>query len=376
MAKGYDAIVLGVGGMGSAALYELARRGLRVCGVERFGVAHERGSSHGQTRIIRKAYFEHVGYAPLLERSYQLWAQLEAASGQKLFAPCGFLTAGAPDSETIRGLEAYYRANVVPHERLGRDAAAERFPQLRLAAGAVVFLDAFGGYLLVEECVRRHVELARRHGAELCLGEPARSWSADAFGVRVRTERQELHADRLVVTAGAWAARLLGSLGVPLEVWRKVIFWYRSDGLDELREDRFPTFYVESARGHFYGFPALEPWGMKVAEHMQVTPVGDADEIDREVHDADEAPVLAFLAEAFPSLQPRRTRAAVCMYTISPDHQFIVDRHPGHENVVVAAGFSGHGFKFSPVIGEVLADLVIEGRTRHPIEFLSATRFE
>ncbi len=375
MEHDYDVIVIGVGGMGAATVYSLARRGARVCGIERHGVAHDLGSSHGHTRIIRKAYFEHPDYVPLLHRGYELWGELEAATGARLVDRCGFLTCGLPDSEAIRGLEASYATHDVPHERLDHAAVEKRFPQFVIDPSAVGFLDPLGGYLRVEECLTAHVEQARAAGAELFFEEPVVSWDAVDGGVTVTTAVREVTAGSLVLTTGAWAAPELTRLGIPTEVWRKVLFWYDTGGAEQYRSDRFPTFYVETEFGHFYGFPSVDGTGLKVAEHFAETPIDDPDSIDRSLLPGDEPPVRRFVTQTFPDITGERTAYAVCMYTMTPDQHFVIDRHPLHPQVVIGAGFSGHGYKFASVVGEVLGDLALEGDTVQPVGFLGFGRF-
>lgn len=373
MPHDHDVIVIGVGGMGSAALAALARRGVAACGIERFGVGHDRGSSHGQTRIIRKAYFEHPDYVPLLNRAYELWAELEASGGVELIDRCGFLTLGKADSETIRGLEACYAAHDLPHERLGGDQLGERFPQFALEPGMVGFHDPLGGYLRVEACVERHVEEARANGAVLLSETPVRSWRVTDDGVVVVTDAGDVSARQLILTTGAWLVPELERLGVATRIQRKVQFWFDSPG-ESFADGRFPTFYFETDAGHFYGFPDVEE-RVKVAEHVADTTIGDPDALDRSVRPDDLPPVRDFLRRYLPAVRPAATAHSVCMYTMTPDAHFVIDHHPRHPRVVLAGGFSGHGFKFAPAIGEILADLVLEGITAQPIDFLRLGRF-
>ncbi len=375
MSTDYDVIVIGVGGMGSAALYSLARRGARVCGIERFGVAHDRGSSHGDTRIIRKAYFEHPDYVPLLNRAYELWDELEGVSGAALFDRCGFLTVGLPESESIQGLETCYAEHRLPHERLTAAEIEARFPQMSPGAGTVGFWDPTGGYLRVEDCVTRHVEAAVSAGADLHTDTRVLSWEATDDGVIVRTDEDEIAAKALVLSTGAWAAAELRRLGVDMEIWRKVLFWYDTPEPEPYLADRFPTFYVEREYGHFYGFPSVDGRGVKVAEHLARTPIDDPDKLERSLLLGDEPPVQRFMAETFPGALPGHVSHAVCMYSVTPDWNFVIDRHPQYPRVVIAGGFSGHGFKFASVVGEIAGDLALDGRTRHPIDFLGLGRF-
>lgn len=365
--------------MGSAALYHLAQRGVRVCGIDQFGRAHDKGSSHGETRIIRKAYLEHPNYVPLLDRAYQLWGDLEAKSGEELFVRCGLLALGHASSRVIRGQEACYAEHDLPHEVLEEDDLRRRYPALAVGDGWRAYLDPLGGFLRVEDCVRQHLHLAQQYGATLHMNERVISWQADGDGVRIETDKRQIFTARLVLSTGPWAAPELRSLGVHTQVVRKVLFWYEGDGVESYHLGKLPCFLVgeDDSENTFYGFPALEPWGLKVADHnvMMDKMVGDPLKINRALEADDEAPVRHFIERFFPQLRARRSRYAVCMYTMTPDEHFVVDIHPECDAVVLAAGFSGHGFKFSSVMGEILAELALEGDTRQPIDFLRLSRF-
>lgn len=372
----YDVVVVGAGGMGSAALYHLARRGVRVCAVERFQIAHDRGSSHGDTRIIRKAYLEHPDYVPLLHRAYALWDELEGEGAGELFSRTGLLVAGHADSLAMRGQATCYEEHDLPHEKLDATAVAERYPAFALPEDWCAFYDPLGGFLRVEDCVRRHAELAVAHGAVIYEGEAMRAWRSEGEGVVVETEQRRICANRLVLASGAWAVPELRRLGVEASVVRKVQLWYRGQGVERCAAGRFPCFIVGIDEDWFYGFPALEPWGLKVAEHnVSHQVVADPLGLDRDLGPDDEAPVLAFLARFFPGLEPELSKHVVCMYSLTPDDHFVLDIHPECPAVVLGAGFSGHGFKFASVIGEILAELALDGITRHPTEFLRLSRF-
>lgn len=376
MTHHYDVIVWGAGGMGSATLLQLARRGAAVCGIEQFGVAHDQGSSHGETRIIRKAYFEHPDYVPLLNRSFALWRDLAEACGRELQVSNGLIVSGLPSSETIAGLQRCYRQYALPHERWTPAEAQKRFPQFHLPADHTVFFDPEGGYLKVEDCVEANLTLARQHGATLYFGERVLSWRAEGSGVAVQTDHRELRAGKLIITAGAWAVQVLSELQIPLEIWRKALIWYRGQGLADFAPQVFPTYFIELDYGGFYGFPVVSDAGFKTAEHLTRELAERPEKLQRELLPDDEPRVLRFLAEIFPGLKnPRRTAFKVCMYTKSPDNHFILGALPETPNVIVGAGFSGHGFKFAPVIGEILTDLALDGQTAHPIEFLKINRF-
>ena len=362
--------------MGSAALYHLSRRGIRACAVERFAVGHDRGSSHGDTRIIRKAYLEHPDYVPLLYRAYDLWEELEAEGEEELFARVGLLVAGHPDNEAMRGQAASYRAHDLPHEMLDAAAFTARYPDVALPLDWNAFYDPLGGFLRVEDCVRRHADLARAHGAVIYEGETMRLWRAEGDGVVVETDRRRLAADRLILATGAWAVAELCRLGVDACAVRKVQLWYGGRGVERYRQGALPCFFIADGEKYFYGFPAQEPWGLKLAEHnISRDVVTDPLELNRELLAGDETRVVDFLARFFPALEPELKKYAVCMYTLTPDEHFVLDIHPEHPAVVLGAGFSGHGFKFATVVGEILAELALDGQTRQSTEFLRLSRF-
>ncbi|MGE0376222.1 MAG: N-methyl-L-tryptophan oxidase [Planctomycetaceae bacterium] len=371
MTATYDAIVLGLGGFGSAALFHLARRGLKVLGIERFGIAHDRGSSHGETRIIRKAYFEHPDYVPLLVRAYELWRELEETTGRSLYTESGLILAGPPQGETITGALESARLHGVNVEALTLAAARRRYPLFAFADEHAVVFEPQAGYLRVEDCVTAHIEQARKLGASVMTGATVRNWSVDGGNVRVITDVQTWEAARLVITAGAWSGPLLERLPLPLRVLRKLLFWHDVSTPDWKEAT---AFFFETAAGCFYGFPSLDGRTVKLAEHTGGGTVDDPLAVDRGCHESDRAPVSAFVTRSIKHVSPSPSRHAVCMYTMTPDGHFIVDRDPEHPQVVFGAGFSGHGFKFTSVIGEALADLAVSGETSHPIRFLSLDR--
>lgn len=370
----YDVIVLGCGAMGSATLWQLARRGVRCCGIEQFEIAHDRGSSHGDSRAIRKAYFEHPDYIPLLNRAYELWPQLETASGTRLKHDTGMVFAGAPDSEAIQGLERTYAAHNLPHERLAARDAETRFPRFRFRDDHAVFFDPLGGYVVPEASVAACMRLAQEAGAVVRTHARVASWAANADGVTVSIDGEDLHAGALVVAAGAWSSQMLQTLRIPLRVLRKVLVWYSAPDIAVYRAG-FPVWYIDLPCGAVYGFPAHDGLAMKVAVHSGGEEIVSPEHLDRSFRPGDDDTILQCLAETFPELTPVRTRHAVCMYTTTPDTNFVLDLHPNHPNVAIAAGFSGHGFKFMPAIGEIMADLVTEGATSQPIDFLRLDRF-
>ncbi len=375
MAERFDAIVIGTGGIGSAALYHLANSGLNVVGLDRFPVAHDRGSSHGHTRIIRLAYFEHPDYVPLLRRAYTLWEQLQQRYQQQLYFPVGLLQVGPPDGVVLPGVRTSAKEHGLELESFGSDAAAfqQRFPGFALPAGSAAVFEAAAGYLLVEECVKAHCELAQHAGATLHTDAAVTSWSADSAGVTVETTKATYYGKRLVITAGPWASQILQRLQIPLVVKRKHLHWYPAPSELTAAADA-PCYFYETPQGFFYGFPGVQGRGFKVAEHSGGTPITDPLADDRRLDPLDRQRCEQFLAECVPAVKGPAIDHAVCYYTVTPDEHFIVDHHPDYPHVAFAAGLSGHGFKFASALGETLAQLAIDGRAKLPIDFLRLSR--
>jgi len=370
----FDVIVLGVGGVGSAAFYHLANSGASVLGIEQFGLAHDRGSSHGQTRLIRQTYFEHPDYVPLVQRAFASWTALEQLSGAELYRQVGLIQIGPPTGEVIRGVRASAAEHHLPIENLSARESRQRFPGLHVADDWEAVYETRAGYLFVERCVEAHIAAAKACGATLHLNESVRNWNVSGGTVRVTTDRGEYEAKRLVIAAGAWSVPLLAELGIRLEVRRKPLYWYQTR-TDDYRADRgFPGFLFDLAEGCFYGFPQIDEQGLKVAEHSGGRVVSDPSNIDRELDAADEARVSGFVQRYLPSVSSTRTQHAVCMYTMSPDGHFILDRHPQHPEVAMVAGLSGHGFKFAGILGEELARLALDGTVDPRARFLALKR--
>ena len=373
----YDVVVVGLGGMGSAAARHLAARGQRVLGLERFTPAHDRGSSHGASRIIRQSYFEDPAYVPLLLRAYELWEEAEKESGADLLTLAGGLYLGPEDSTTVAGSLAAAREWDLPHEVLDGAAVRARFPTFTPAPGEVAVFEERAGFVRPERSVATHLDLAARDGADLRFGRQVRAWKADGDGVRVRTDDGEFAAGHLVVCPGAWAPRLLADLGVPLRVERQVQHWFApAGGVDPFVDH--PVYIAEQAGGNqIYGFPAIDgpSGGAKVAFFRRGQET-DPDRLDRAVTADEIAEMQARLRDTLPGLgDGTPLKQVACMYTTTPDEHFVIAPHPAHRHVTVACGFSGHGFKFVPVVGEILADLATEGSTRHPIALFDPRRF-
>jgi sarcosine oxidase len=375
MPQSFDVIMLGVGGMGSAACFELARRGRRVLGLEQFALAHDRGSSHGQTRIIRTAYAEGPAYVPLVRRAFEKWYDLEQISGKHLLTECACLNAGPPGSEHVEGVRASVRQHNLAAEELSAAEINKRFP-FRFPADYVGVIERDAGFLYVEECVRAHCDAAAAFGAEIHAEEPVREWKVVGDGVEVTTDKGTYRSAKLVVTAGAWATRLLADIGVPLRVMRQTLHWFGGDDFGPcVRRDVFPIFIADVPGGPFYGLPAIDRFGLKVARHYNAPELPNPEGVNWSTTADDARPVGAFLDAYTHFLLHVETKAQVCMYTVTPDHHFVIDLHPRFPQVSVACGFSGHGFKFATTVGEILADLAEKGSTPHDIGIFSAKRF-
>jgi len=376
--RSHDVIVLGLGGMGSSAAYHLARRGERVLGLERFGPAHALGASHGGSRIYRQAYAEGAAYVPLLLRARELWDELAAESGRDVFTSTGALVLGPHDSRMVAGSVHSAQAWGLEHEVLGSEEVRRRFPTFSPAADEVAFHERGAGVVRPELTVRAHLDLAAAAGAELRFEEPALRWEIDAHGAaRVVTARGTYLADRLVIAPGAWAPRLLADIGVPVRVERRVMFWFAPrGGTAPFTADRHPVYVWEDRTGtDIYGFPALDgpDGGVKVAFHDKGA-AADPDRLDREIHPHEVEAMRAYLRPRIPALAGPFVKGAACTYSLTPDEHFVLSTHPAHPQVTVACGFSGHGFKFVPVVGEIVADLSMTGTTAHPVALFDARR--
>ena len=371
----FDVIVLGVGGMGSAAVYHLARRGRRVLGLERFSIPHEQGSSHGITRIIRLAYYEHPSYVPLLQRAYALWEELQQSVGEQLLHTTGSIDAGPPNSFVFEGSRQSCLQHDLPHEILNSTQLSRRFPGYRLPPDTVAVYQPRGGFLLPERCIVGHVMLAQALGAEVHYHEQVLEWQPRANGVVVQTDRAEYEAEKLVITAGPWASGIVDCLAGLTVVERQVLAWFQPRQPNLFAPSRFPVFNVHVEEGHYYGFPVFSVPGFKIGRYNHLAEQSDPDRIDRAIHSRDEEVLRGFAERYFPDGAGPSLAYKTCMFTNSPDGHFIIDRHPEFPQVSFAAGFSGHGFKFSSIIGEIMADLATDGTTRHDIDFLRLDRF-
>jgi len=372
----YDVIVIGTGGVGSAAMCHLARRGANVLGLDRFSAGHDLGSSHGDTRVIRMSYFEHPDYVPLLRRAYALWDELQEIRGESLFVRCGLLYAGNEQGAIMNGVRESASTHNIELEQLTQKEVASRFPGFAVPPNLTAYFEPDAGYLMVEKCVLAHLDEAIKLGADHVTGSAVTNWARDGKSIRVITDGQDYIADRVVVAAGSWAGTQLKSLSLPLKILRKHMHWFETDDGAYDIDNSCPGFFYDTGEGYYYGFPPIDAFGLKVCEHSGgdeiVNPLDDSRELD----EAEYKRVTNFVGSYLSGVSKRHTRHVVCFYTVTPDENFIIDRHPDNENVVFAAGLSGHGFKMTSVIGEILADLVTDGETAHPIDFLRLARID
>jgi sarcosine oxidase len=367
-----EVIVAGLGAHGSSAAYHLASRGASVLGFDRFARGHTLGSSGGLSRIIRLSYYEHPDYVPLLRRAWTLWRELERDSGETLLTETGGLYAGDPGGELVAGALRSARAHQLEHEVLDVAALRARYPLFEWPDGWQGVFERQAGWLAPERSIETHLRLAEDAGATLRFDEPIDRWESTADGVRVTTVSGTFEAKQLVIAAGAWMSQLAPSLAAELSVERNVLFWFEPTAERDAFA-RLPVYIVQDTDRIFYGFPYIDGQGVKVAG-LHFGDKADPDTVDRTASARDEERVRAWLRRRMPLANGERRDAKVCMYTNTHDANFIVDRLADAPNVVVASACSGHGFKFSSVIGEILADLVLDGETRHPIGFLSADR--
>ena len=369
----YDAIVVGGGTMGSAAAWALATRGARTLVLEQFRHVHGRGSHGGQTRIIRHAYAESPEYVPLVLRADELWRELEDTVGTQVLHRTGGLEMSGPGGDHARSVRRSATEHGLPHEWLTPDEVRRRWPVWDIGDDWEACYTPGAGFLTTEPSLRSLRRAAERLGAVFREEEPVRAWEATLDAIDVRTDQGVYGAERLIVTAGAWAGSILTELGLPLTVLRKTLWWLAVADPTPFVPERFPVFIAESAEGDVYGFPLHDEPGLKVARHSGGEPF-DPDATDRVARDEEKQEVVPFVRRRLRGVSDRVTSSAVCLYTVTPDHDFVVDRHPERLNVVIGAGFSGHGFKFTPAIGEELAALAFDPAHR-PYPRLAIGRF-
>lgn len=359
----YDIIIAGLGAMGSASAYHLAASGLRVLGLDRFTPPHTLGSSHGESRIIREAYYEHPLYVPLVQRAYELWAELEAQTRQQLFLQTGGLMLGPETGALVRGALLSARTHRLAHELLDAREVQRRYPAFHLTQEMVGVWEPRAGVLFPEKCIAAHLQLTQRRGATLHGEEVVLSWQKEGEGVLVVTNKGKYSTSKLVISAGAWVQTLLPELALPLHCTRQPLFWFEPRAQAEpFAPKNFPIYILEhEPERYFYGFPNLGE-GCKAAIHHEGEAT-QADSVRREVSDEEVMPLRSLLERFLPAANGLLRKTAVCLYTNTPDMHFVLDYYPENSNVLIVSPCSGHGFKFSSAVGEMVRQLVVEGKT-------------
>jgi len=364
----FDVAVVGLGAMGSAAALELSRRGAQVIGFDRFTPPHTMGSSHGDTRIIREAYFESPVYVPMVQRAFELWRALERASGAALLRQTGGLMIGEPGGVLVEGALRSAREHGLQHQVLSADEVRARYPVLNPEATMVAVWEPRAGVLSPEACVQAQLEQARAFGASLCFDEPVGRWQVDAGDACVFTTSGSYRAKQLVISAGAWVASLLPDMQLPFRIERQVQHWFSPQShADAFTPQRLPIHLWQfDGERFFYGFPDLGA-GLKMAFHHRGE-IGAVDAVRRDVDAAEVEEVRRAVRRFVPAGDGALRASSVCLYTNTPDEHFWIDRHPSHANVLVASPCSGHGFKFAPVVGEIVADLIEDKPPRFELD--------
>ncbi|MFM9108982.1 MAG: N-methyl-L-tryptophan oxidase [Chloroflexota bacterium] len=367
-----DAIVLGGGTMGSAAAWELGKRGRSAIVFEQFQHVHDRGAHSGDTRVFRHAYWESPDYVPLVRRADALWMDLEAESGKKILERCGIIEMAAPGVDGPGDSIACAIEYDIPHEVLAPAEIRARWPEIAVPDDWTAMYSPVAGFLRTVPALRAMMAGATANGVQLRAHEAVHDWGATDGGVWVESDAGRFTADRLYITAGPWVAKTLARLGLPLHVRRKTLWWLETADDAAFDPSRFPVWAAGTARGGFYGFPVIDEFGLKCADHLGGETT-DPDTIDRTTTEEEAAYLIDEITAIFPKVRRTVTRSAVCMYAMTPDAHFIVDRMPGQPNVVIGGGFSGHGFKFAPAVGEALVELG-ENPAARPMPILAIGR--
>jgi sarcosine oxidase len=374
----YDAIVVGIGGMGSATTWQLARRGCRVLGLEAFDIPNAMGSSHGITRIIRLPYYESPAYVPLLKRAYELWGEIEAATDTRLLHITGSIDASNESAPLFQGALHAARLHDLDHEILSGSDVNRRFPGYQLPDDFLALFQPMGGFIASERAIVAHVKAAQDHGAEVHARERVTGWKAHpgGEGVVVTTDHGRYEAASLVLTAGAWMGQLVTLLETKAIPERQVLAWLQPHYRELFSPDRFPVFNIQVEEGRYYGLPVFDVPGFKFGRYHHMGESGSVDSIKRDADQRDESLLRAFAQRYFPKGCGPTMGLRTCLFTNAPDEHFIIDLHPEHKQVVLASPCSGHGYKFCSVIGEILANLAMYRRhTGHDIAFLGLSRF-
>lgn len=360
--------------MGSAAAWRLAASGQKVLVLDRFQPPHAFGSTHGETRVIREAYFEHPAYVPLIQRAYELWHELEAQSGRRLIGITGGLMIGRPDGVVFSGAKRSAEEHRLPYEILEAGEVTRRYPALHVSTEMQAVFEPRAGILFVEDCVTACLDCASDLGAQFCFNETVRSWHADETGVSVQTELGRYHGAKLIISAGAWLGPLVSELNSRLRVERQVLHWFDSlDHEDLIQPERLPVHLVEYEPGrYFYALPDVGN-GLKAALHHQGETT-TADDVCRDVSVDEQQAMGELVNRHLPSLSKIPNRSVTCLYTNTPDEHFLIDRHPAHRNVLIVSPCSGHGFKFASAIGDIMARLVMGKAVAFDLSLFSINR--
>lgn len=383
MKTNFDAIVLGVGSMGSATCYYLASRGYSILGLEQFDIPHDQGSHAGQSRIIRKAYFEHPDYVPLLEKAYGNWKEIEVKTGSQIYFPSGLLYAGRPNDVLIKGVRESANKYNLTVESISAKQVKSRFPQFQIPTEYDVLFEPDAGFVTPERAILLFVEQAIRAGAHIHTKEKAASWAKHGETITVKTNKNTYTCKKLIICSGPWAGEMIPGFSNQLKVTRQVIAWVNPKGSKSYELGQFPCWLIDddTQNGMYYGFPILPvgkfgaPIGLKVAQHYPGQ-VSNPDSVNRIPSKEEEDNLISAMDKFLPGGYSSTHVIKTCLYTNTADENFVIDFLPGHDNqVVIAAGFSGHGFKFVSVVGEIMADLAMKGKSELPIGFLNAQRF-
>ncbi len=375
----FDVVVVGLGATGAAALHRLALRGVRALGIDRLTPGHDQGSSHGESRIIRLGYFEHPSYVPLLRRTYELWRELEAEAETKLLHITGIVEIGPPGGEVVSGTLAASRLHGLPHDVMDAAGTMRRFPAFKIPDDYVGVFQPDGGFIAAEPAIAAMLARAQAADADIQTGVTVVSVTPSQGGVHIVTSAGTIDARSAIVAAGPWLKKLMPDLPAPLRVTREVMGWFEPQTpapfSPPFLAGPFPVFLLESPFGQHYGFPPWRGGRLKIAKHHHRNQTVDPDHVDRVVSAEDEALIRPFVSRYIPAAAGPLRSAKACLYTMTPDRDFLIDHLPGAQNIIIASPCSGHGFKFAPVVGEILADLATEGGTGHDISRFRFGRF-
>lgn len=373
----YDVVVVGGGSMGIATAYYLAKANQKVLVIDQFSIPNTMGSHHGETRILRLGYGNGGTYVPLVKEALELWIELEKETGKTLFNRTGAISVGYPGSdfveETIKSSVKYN----LTYEKLDAQELMKKWPGISVPEDYVACYDPNSGFLYSEECVKTYKEECEILGVTILENQRVQAIQSDDELLQISTSTGDMFAKKAVITAGAWIPKLLPELQLEIEPLRKTFGWFETSE-DNLYCEQFPCFVFDTHNvGHYYGFPNYNGEGLKVGR-MDLGDVIDPDEVNRDFYatSKEEEDLRLFLGQFLPQANGNLNNGKVCLFSMTPDEDFIIDFYPDNPNIIIAGGFSGHGFKFASVIGKTLTDLAIEGKTERDISFLQLNRFK